>query len=141
MTKRHRKSEAGSRKAENKINNTGGTGQMTEIGKHISGSGQQKKRGLFFSLSVVLCFLSSGPGLLSAAYGDEVGARAAVVIDGTTERILYGKNPNWKLPPASTTKLITAMVVLDNVNPDHIVTVSEAAANTPSILPHLRAGE
>ncbi|MBF0507139.1 MAG: D-alanyl-D-alanine carboxypeptidase [Nitrospirae bacterium] len=134
MKERHRKLEAGSRKAENIINKTGGEAQM-------SGIGQRTKKGLLFFLSLVFCFLSFGPGLLSAAYGDEVGARAAVVIDGTTEKILFGKNPNWKLPPASTTKLITAMVVLDNISPDHVITVSEAAANTPSISPRLRAGE
>ncbi|HXW68791.1 MAG TPA: serine hydrolase [Dissulfurispiraceae bacterium] len=75
------------------------------------------------------------------AYAGEVGARAAVVIDGATEKILYAKNPNWKLPPASTTKLVTAMVVLDNINPETVITVSENAADTPSVTPHLRAGE
>ena len=75
------------------------------------------------------------------AYAEEVGARAAVVIDGATEKILYAKNPNWKLPPASTTKLVTAMVAIDNISPDAVITVSQTAADTPSVTPHLRAGE
>ncbi|HEX8949651.1 MAG TPA: D-alanyl-D-alanine carboxypeptidase family protein [Dissulfurispiraceae bacterium] len=75
------------------------------------------------------------------AFAGDVGARAAVVIDSSTEKILYAKNPNWKLPPASTTKLITSMVALDRLNPDSVITISENAANTPSVSPRLRPGE
>lgn len=100
------------------------------------------KKLLSVQLFLVLFFLLfSGRDARHNAYAEEVGARAAVVIDGATEKILYAKNPNWKLPPASTTKLVTAMVVLDNINPDTVITVSENAADTPSVTPHLRAGE
>ncbi len=78
---------------------------------------------------------------LLACFADDISARAAVVIDGTTGNILYAKNPNVKLFPASTTKLVTAMVVLDRLDPETVVTVSQEAANTPSVSPHLRAGE
>ncbi|MBF0557593.1 MAG: D-alanyl-D-alanine carboxypeptidase [Nitrospirae bacterium] len=92
------------------------------------------------TILLFLLFLGGLSGLQNA-YADEVGARAAVVIDGATERILFAKNPQWKLPPASTTKLITAMVVLDKISPDTMITVSENAAGIPSVHPHLRAGE
>lgn len=39
--------------------------------------------------------------------------------------------------PASTTKLVTAMVVLDHLKPEDPVTVSRNAARTPSVSPHL----
>ena len=98
---------------------------------------------LLVAKMTILFFLLFCVGLprFQNAFADEVGARAAVVIDGSTERILYAKNPQWKLPPASTTKLVTAMVVLDKISPDTVITVSETAAGTPSVLPHLRAGE
>ncbi len=100
------------------------------------------KRLLTVHLFFVLFFLLfAGRHARHNAYAEEVGARAAVVIDGATEKILYAKNPNWKLPPASTTKLVTAMVVIDNISPDAVLTVSENAADTPSVTPHLRAGE
>ena len=73
----------------------------------------------------------------AVAYGLEVSARAAVVLDGETERILYAKNPDLKLPPASTTKLVTAMVALDRLNPEDMVTISKKAAGTPSVAPRL----
>jgi len=93
---------------------------------------------LFF---VLFPLLFAGSPALHNAYAEEVGARAAVVIDGATEKILYAKNPNWKLLPASTTKLVTAMVVLDNISPEAFITIGKTAADTPSVTPHLRAGE
>lgn len=75
------------------------------------------------------------------AGAQEVPAAAAIVMDAESERILYAKNPNLKLRPASTTKLITAMVALDHLNPETMVRISEHAAQTPSVSPRLRAGE
>ncbi|MBI3592553.1 MAG: D-alanyl-D-alanine carboxypeptidase, partial [Nitrospirae bacterium] len=97
------------------------------------------EKGNFLLFPVFLLFVFHFS--LLTAYAEEIGARAAVVIDGATEKILYAKNPNWKLPPASTTKLVTAMVVLDRVNPESVLTISETAAGTPSVSPRLRAGE
>jgi serine-type D-Ala-D-Ala carboxypeptidase (penicillin-binding protein 5/6) len=79
--------------------------------------------------------------LAVASYADDISARAAVVIDGTNGNILYAKNPNVKLFPASTTKLVTAMVVLDKMDPEAVVTISANAASTPSVSPRLRVGE
>lgn len=77
----------------------------------------------------------------STSYADEITARAVAVINEADGRILYAKNPNLKLPPASTTKLITAMVALERVSPEAIVVISKRAANTPSVSPHLAIGE
>ena len=62
-------------------------------------------------------------------------------MDGQTHKILYAKNPNKELMPASTTKLVTAMVVLDRLSPDKVVVVSKNAAYTPSIASRLRPGD
>ncbi|MFA5352592.1 MAG: D-alanyl-D-alanine carboxypeptidase family protein [Thermodesulfovibrionales bacterium] len=75
------------------------------------------------------------------ASADEVSARAALVMEGSRGKILYAKNPNTKLPPASTTKVMTAMVALDRLHPETVVTISKNAAETPSVSPHLREGE
>ncbi|MBF0487335.1 MAG: D-alanyl-D-alanine carboxypeptidase [Nitrospirae bacterium] len=66
----------------------------------------------------------------------EITARSAVIMDG--DKILYAKNPDFKQPPASTTKLITAMVVLDRMKPNDIVTISGDAArlHTPHVALH-----
>ncbi len=91
---------------------------------------------LFISLSV-LSFSVQGAAW---ARGD-ISAKAAVVMDSQTHRILYAKNADLKLKPASTTKLVTAMVALDRLNPDKMVRISREAAYTPSIAPHLRPGD
>ena len=63
-------------------------------------------------------------------------------MEASTGRVLFAKNPNLKLPPASTTKLVTAMVVLDRADMSDTVTISEAAANVPSLKEtKLKAGE
>lgn len=93
-------------------------------------------------LALTLFFLvMSALSLPAPVPAEEISAAAAVVIDASSERILYAKNPHLKLPPASTTKLVTAMVVLDRIHPDSIVTVSANAADVPSVAPHLRQNE
>lgn len=54
-------------------------------------------------------------------------AKAAFLYDVTTDTVLYSKNPDEKLYPASLTKAMTCLIVLENGNLDDEVTVSEAA--------------
>ena len=71
----------------------------------------------------------------------DIHSKAAVVIDASTGRVLYGKNPNLKLPPASTTKLMTAMIALDRLDLNQTVTISERASKVSPIKANLREGE
>lgn len=80
-------------------------------------------------------------GQLSSSFADEIRSRAAIVMEASTGRVLYGKNPNLKLPPASTTKLMTAMVALDRLDLNDVVTISERAAGVSPVKAHFRAGE
>lgn len=58
-----------------------------------------------------------------------LNSRAAVILEKSTGTILFGKNQNEKMKMASTTKIMTAIVVLENVeNLSEIVTVSKRAA-------------
>lgn len=80
--------------------------------------------------------------LSCVAAADDIRSRAAVVLDAATGNLLYAKNPDETLLPASTTKLVTALVVLDNT-PDlsRIVTISRKAANTAPTRVGFRAGD
>ena len=91
--------------------------------------------GIFFAL-----FFSSSLNL-DLSFADDISARAAVVIDESDGKILFAKNPDLKLPPASTTKLVAAMVALESISPGKIIVISKKAANTPSVSPHLKIGE
>ena len=54
-----------------------------------------------------------------------ITAKAAVLIDNASGRILYAKNKDKKLIPASITKIMTALLAFTNGNMDDIVTISE----------------
>lgn len=51
----------------------------------------------------------------------EITARAAVVIDGETGRVLYSRNADQQLRPASTTKILTAILAIEQGNLDRTV--------------------
>ena len=68
-------------------------------------------------------------------------AKAAVLIDGKTGRTLYGKNENDILAMASTTKIMTCLVALENSNPDDKVIISDYAASMPDVQLNAVAGE
>lgn len=59
--------------------------------------------------------------------GPLIGAQSAVVMDVATGTILYSKNPHDELFPASTTKLLTGLLVIENTTMDEIVTFSSDA--------------
>lgn len=63
-----------------------------------------------------------------------VPAKAAVVMD-SSGTLLFAKYPKAKLAPASTVKLVTAMVVLDHRSPDDVVTISANASRVKTIPP------
>jgi D-alanyl-D-alanine carboxypeptidase len=55
--------------------------------------------------------------------GDEISARGIVVLDVDSHVYLFKRNEDMLLSPASTTKLLTALVALDEYNLDDIVTI------------------
>ncbi len=58
-------------------------------------------------------------------------ASSAIVIEQTSGQVLYEKNADEMRPPASTTKVLTALLALTMGNQDDLVTVSANAANMP----------
>ncbi|MFB3886781.1 MAG: D-alanyl-D-alanine carboxypeptidase family protein [Thermodesulfobacteriota bacterium] len=64
----------------------------------------------------------------SSALAEVITSQAAVVIDASTGEILYGKNFDYLLPPASTTKLMTAIIVMEKANLSDVVTISQKAS-------------
>ena len=67
-------------------------------------------------------------------------ARSAALIDGDTGRLLYGKEADVGLPMASTTKIMTCILVLETMKPDEICTVSSYAASQPQVRLGVLAG-
>lgn len=59
--------------------------------------------------------------------GPQVSAQAAILMDANTGVILYSKNIHERLYPASTTKIMTALLAMENGNLDDMVTFSHDA--------------
>ncbi len=71
----------------------------------------------------------------------DIAARAAIVIDLDKNEVIYSKNPDEKLLPASTAKLATALVVFEDAGLDNVAFVSsKAAAALPSRI-NLQSGD
>lgn len=71
----------------------------------------------------------------------ETNSRACVVIDRNTNTILYGKNEQQKRKMASTTKIMTATIILENCNLTETIEVSKKAAGTGGSRLGLKAGD
>ena len=71
----------------------------------------------------------------------KINSRYAVVIDRNSKSILYGKNENTKTKMASTTKIMTAIVVLEKTNLNDIVEISGKAAGTGGSRLKIRKGD
>jgi D-alanyl-D-alanine carboxypeptidase (penicillin-binding protein 5/6) len=70
-----------------------------------------------------------------------IAGRAAVLMETRTGKILWERNKDLSLAPASTTKILTALVVLERSKTSDVVTVPIEATVATGGTAHLRAGE
>jgi len=68
-------------------------------------------------------------------------AKAAVLMEAETGRILYAKNEQAQLPMASTTKILTALIALEHCSLQDVVTVAEEAVGVEGSSIYLSAGQ
>lgn len=68
-------------------------------------------------------------------------AKAYCVMDADTGRTLLAKNGNKKLPMASTTKIMTCLIALENGKSDEKVSVSSYAASMPDVQLNMQSGD
>lgn len=71
----------------------------------------------------------------------KINSRSAVIYDRKSKKVIWGKKENERRPMASTTKIMTAIVVLENANLDDTVTVSKKAAGTGGSRLGLKTGD
>jgi len=70
----------------------------------------------------------------------EISAKSAIAIDKKTNKVLFEKNPDEKLPPASTVKLMTALVAKDIYDENDVLTVSKNCTEIDSTKALLKEG-
>ena len=108
----------------------------------LTAKGNEKRADTTMGVLILLLFLATfALAPLSIVSAEEIKSRAAVVMDAETGRVLYAKNPDLRLMPASTTKLMTALVVVERTNLDDVVTVSKKASSSPAIKIGLKQGD
>lgn len=71
----------------------------------------------------------------------ETNSRSCVVIDRNTNTILYGKNENTQRKMASTTKIMTATIIIENCNLNETIEISKKAAGTGGSRLGLKTGD
>ncbi len=99
------------------------------------------KKRLIIYTSVFLALLAPDINVRAQEEPENLYARSAVLMDADTGRILYEKNGEEVLPMASTTKIMTLLVTLENADLEGTVTVSSYAASMPDVQLNIREGE
>ena len=99
------------------------------------------KKRLIIYTSFFLALLAPDISVRAQEEPENLYARSAVLMDADTGRILYEKNGEEVLPMASTTKIMTLLVTLENADLEGTVTVSSYAASMPDVQLNIREGE
>lgn len=96
-------------------------------------------------LAVLCCLMILTAALPARADGElELASQTAVLMDADTGVVLYEKNMHDTMYPASITKIMTAMLAVQHLEPEQVLTVSQTAVNAvPRTSSHisLQAGE
>ena len=92
-------------------------------------------------LLAFVCFNEASTSLSSVALGLDRAKSGAVCIEWTSRKILYNDGAHTKTFPASTTKILTALVVLDNLELCQQITIPKEAVGIEGSSLYLKAGE
>ncbi|MDD7409417.1 MAG: S-layer homology domain-containing protein [Anaerovoracaceae bacterium] len=113
---------------------------MEIMRSEIDGEITRRSRGLIFKAAALVLTVLMVLGTLPAmnVYADSadlsLDAKGAAVMDVETGKLLWGKNADTRLVPASTTKMMTAFVVLDAVSKGEYTLDSEVSISPSTAL-------
>lgn len=87
----------------------------------------KNKQKIILTLSLILVFLIQG----TVSFGEEINltAKAAILMDMKTGQVLYEKDADIRWKPASITKIMTALIALEEAEPDKEMKASANAIN------------
>ena len=102
---------------------------------------KQRILSVLLALALMICVLPA-----AKAEGPEIAAPSAILMDAATGTILYEKNAHERLAPASVTKVMTLLLVMEALDSgritwDDMVTASETAAGKGGSQVYLEVGE
>jgi len=95
--------------------------------------------------AISIMFAATYPAVAAMPVGNralpDVKGAAAVLMDVDTGAVLYSRNPHARLPNASTTKIMTAILIIEHCKMTDRVKASKSACETPYTSLHLKPGE
>ena len=109
-----------------------------------------RKYSLFIIITFLLTFILATPAAAETAQSQPEtladGAKSAILMERDTGEILFDKNSHEKLPPASMTKTMTLLLIMEaleagTLKKDEMIRVSEKAASMGGSQIFLEAGE
>ena len=97
----------------------------------------------FLVIIMFIITLAAAVPVFAANPPFDLTAAAAILVEQTTGKQLYGKNEHKRMYPASMTKILTALVSLDYLKPDEFIVLGEELRETPanSSIAYLVPGE
>lgn len=98
----------------------------------------------FFSLFLALTLVVLGiypVNPAQAATPVSISAPSAVLYDINSQKFIYSKTPHKKRAPASTTKILTAILAVENLSLDQVVTIPGFVSGIEPSKAYLRPGE
>jgi D-alanyl-D-alanine carboxypeptidase (penicillin-binding protein 5/6) len=98
-------------------------------------------RKLQIGLIICLLLIAVSCRVVKATPKPKITAQSAVLMDFTTGQVLYQKEANSPCPPASTTKILTALVALERGSLQQKITTSNTASRTEGSSIYLSTGE
>jgi D-alanyl-D-alanine carboxypeptidase len=99
-----------------------------------------RKKKLFTCVGFLFIFSLTPAYAAVSSSGPAVTARSAILIDRETGEVLWERSPDLPLPPASTTKIVTALLALQSGRLDDSLSVTPEAAQAPPSKISLRPG-
>ena len=96
--------------------------------------------GLQLAIALATLFVVRGADASDVREPGRVTAKAALLVDVQTGMVQFARNATVPLPPASTTKLLTALIALRELSPDAALPVSVYASTMPPTKAYLRPG-
>lgn len=95
----------------------------------------------FLTMLVLTAPLSAVPAAAAAPKAPQIAAGAAILMDWETGEVLFQRNAHQRRDPASTTKVLTALIALERGDLDAKVKVSRKAAYTVGSSMYIKPGE
>jgi len=106
---------------------------------------KKSKSRLFFCITILLIIsllVGSQSNIIYAKQDIPSSARGMVVLEGNTNTILFGHNENERMPMASTTKIVTAILAIENCEDlDKKFKISENAVGIEGTSIYIKSGE